>query len=85
MNVPSFEKVILKAMAHYGVFITDTGGNPMDLQFDPAIEYTSFGNTSDTVMSFLETQGFSDPYSLTISLPWSDFQVVSSCYVAGIC
>jgi hypothetical protein len=85
LSVPAYQKVILKAMAHFGIFITDTGGSPMDLQYEPAVGYTSFGDTSNTVMSYLRTQGYSDPYTINIALPWSDFQVVSSCYGAGTC
>jgi hypothetical protein len=85
LAVPAYQKTILKAMAHYGLFITDTGGGPMDLDYEPAIDYTSFGNTSNTVMSYLQTQGYSDPYTITIALPWTDFQVVSPCYAARTC
>jgi hypothetical protein len=87
LSVPAYQKVILTAMAHYGIYITDTGGNPAqtDLLYEPAIDYTTFGNTSDTVMSYLKTQGYSDPTTISISLPWSDFQVVNSCYAAGTC
>lgn len=84
-SYPAWEKTILTAMADYGIFITDTGGSPMDLGFEPAIQYTSFGNTSNTMMTWLKTQGFSDPAELTISLPWTDFQVVSTCYSQGTC
>jgi hypothetical protein len=51
--------VILKAMSHFGIFITDTGGSPMDLQYEPAVGYTSFGDTSNTVITYLRTQGYS--------------------------
>jgi hypothetical protein len=72
-------------MAHFGIYITDTGGSPMDLDYEPAIMYTSFGNTSNTVMSYLQTRGYSDPATITISLPWTDFQIVSTCYAARSC
>jgi hypothetical protein len=85
LSVPAYQKIILKAMAHFGVYVTDTGGSPMDLQYEPALEYTAFGNTSNTVMSYLVTQGYSDPVTISIALPWNDFQVVSSCYAAGSC
>jgi hypothetical protein len=84
LAVPSWEKIVLEAMIHYGVFVTDTGGNPMDLQFEPALDYTSFGY-ANPLMSYLAGQGLADPATLTISLPWSDFQVVSSCYARNAC
>jgi hypothetical protein len=85
MSVPAYEKVIYKAMAHYGIYITDTGGTPMDLQYDPSLPYVLFGNTSQTVMTALQAQGFSDPTAISLALPWSDFQIVSSCYAQGTC
>jgi hypothetical protein len=85
LDVPAYQKTILTAMAHYGIVITDTGGSPMDLKYEPAVQYTVFGNTSNTVMSYLETQGYSDPASIDIELPWSDFQFVSPCYAQGTC
>jgi hypothetical protein len=85
LSVPAYQKVIFEAMAHYGIFVTDTGGSPMDLYYEPAIQYTSFGNTSNTVMSFLSGQGHPDPTTISIKLPWTDFQVVSPCYAAGTC
>lgn len=72
-------------MTHYGIFITGTGGSPMDLKYEPAVQYTGFGNTSNTIMSYLETQGSSDPAWIDVKLPWSDFQVVSPCYAQGTC
>jgi hypothetical protein len=47
--------VILKAMSHFGIFIIATGGSPMDLRYEPAVGYTSFDDTSNTVMSYLRT------------------------------
>jgi hypothetical protein len=85
LAVPAYQKIILTAMAHYGVYITDTGGSPMDLEYEPAIMYTAFGNTSNTVMSYLQTQGYSDPATITINLPWTDFQIVNTCYATNTC
>jgi hypothetical protein len=85
LNVPAYQKTILTAMTHYGIFITDTGGSPMDLKYEPAVQYTEFANTSNTIMSYLETQGNSDPAWIDLKLPWSDFQVVSPCYAQATC
>ncbi|MGN6868978.1 MAG: hypothetical protein ACTHMY_11320 [Solirubrobacteraceae bacterium] len=85
LGIPGYQKIILTAMAHYGMYITDTGGSPMDLDYEPAIMYTSFGNASNTVMSYLQTHGYSDPAMITIGLPWTDFQIVSTCYAARSC
>ncbi|HET6870049.1 MAG TPA: hypothetical protein VFH80_29310 [Solirubrobacteraceae bacterium] len=85
LNIPAWEKIVYKALSHYGLYVTDTGGSPMDPEFEPAIDYTSFGDTSNTLMSYFRTQGFTDPYSVTITIPWSDYQIVSSCYAQSSC
>jgi hypothetical protein len=85
LNIPPWEKIVYKALAHYGLYVTDTGGNPMDPEFEPAVDYTSFGNASNTLMSYFKTQGFTDPYSVTITIPWSEYQIVSPCYAQGSC
>jgi hypothetical protein len=85
LSIPAWEKIVYRALAHYGLYVTDTGGNPMDPEFEPAIDYTSFGNTSNTLMSYFQTQGFSDPYTATIAIPWSDFQIVAPCYARRTC
>ena len=36
-----------------------------------------------TLMSYFKTQGFTDPYSVTITIPWSEHQIVSPCYAQG--
>jgi hypothetical protein len=65
--------------------VTDTGGSPMDLDYEPAIQYIAFGNTSNTLMSYLHTQGYTDPATITINLPWNVFQIVNSCYATNTC
>lgn len=83
-----WEKTILIALAHYGMFMTDTGGNPMDMYFEPTIMYSSMGDTSHTVDSFIKAAAggtLADPYTIEIALPWSDFQVVSTCYATNSC
>ncbi|HET6869154.1 MAG TPA: hypothetical protein VFH80_24800 [Solirubrobacteraceae bacterium] len=85
LSIPAWEKIVYKALAHYGLYVTDTGGSPMDPEFEPAVDYTSFGNTSNTLMTYFADQGFLDPYTVTISIPWSDFQIVAPCYAQRTC
>jgi hypothetical protein len=40
---PLWQKTILRAMAHYGMFVGDTGGSSWDIQFESGSSYTSFG------------------------------------------
>ncbi|MGN6868979.1 MAG: hypothetical protein ACTHMY_11325 [Solirubrobacteraceae bacterium] len=85
LNIPAWEKIVYKALTHYGLYVTDTGGSPMDPEFEPAVDYTSFGNTSNTLMSYFKTQGLTDPYSVEITIPWTDYQIVSPCYAQNSC
>jgi hypothetical protein len=43
LNVPSWKKTILKAMAKYGMFVGDTGGNTWRLKIESGTSYTSLG------------------------------------------
>jgi hypothetical protein len=88
LNIPAWQKTIYYALAHYGLYVTDTGGSPMDPEFEPAADYTPFGNTSNTLMSyFASTPGgqHTDPYTYTLNLPWTDFQIVDPCYANKTC
>src|SRR3954469_22975009 len=40
MNVPQWKKTILTAMAHYGMFVGDTGGSPWEIEFESGSTYT---------------------------------------------
>jgi hypothetical protein len=84
MGVSAPVKIILKAMIHYGLIVTDTGGSAVALQWEPALDYTSFGFVSP-LMTYLASQGFSDPATIAIRLRWTDFQVVKVCYTRGTC
>jgi hypothetical protein len=84
MAVSTPVKLILDAMLHYGLIVTDTGGSAVALQWEPALDYVSFGY-SNPAMIYLASQGFSDPARIAITLPWTDFQVVNVCYTKGTC
>jgi hypothetical protein len=43
LNVPSWRKTILRALAHYGGYVGDTGGAGIGLQFESGSSYTSQG------------------------------------------
>ncbi|MGN6868968.1 MAG: hypothetical protein ACTHMY_11270 [Solirubrobacteraceae bacterium] len=88
LSIAGWQKTIYKALAHYGLYVTDTGGAPMDPEFEPAADYLSFGNVSHTLMTFFaSTAGGAkhDPYTYTLGLPWSDFQIVDPCYAGRTC
>lgn len=88
LSIPGWQKTIYMALAHYGLYVTDTGGAPMDPEFEPAADYLSFGNTSHTLMTFFASAAGGakhDPYTYTLGLPWSDFQIVDPCYARRAC
>ena len=43
LHVPAWKKTILRAMAHYGMFVGDITGSPWAIQFESGSTYTSFG------------------------------------------
>jgi hypothetical protein len=88
LAIPAYRKVILKAMIHYGFYVTDTGGSPWDLEFEPALDYTSFGYPNPLV-TYVQGVGLTtgDTYTLTLNdgVNWSKLQVVNGCYTQGTC
>jgi hypothetical protein len=88
MPVADYEKVILKAMIHYGAYVTDTGGSPWDFSFEPALDYTSFGY-SNPFLAYAQAAGLttSDIYTFTFNndVDWSKLQVVDVCYTTYLC
>jgi hypothetical protein len=43
LNKPGWQKTILRAMAHYGMYVGDTGGGSWGVEFESGSSYTSFG------------------------------------------
>jgi hypothetical protein len=88
LAVPEYRKIILKAMIHYGFYITDTGGTPWDLHFEPAIDYTSFGYPNPLV-TYAQDAGLTDGDTFTFTLNdgvnWNNLQVVNVCYTQRTC
>jgi hypothetical protein len=88
LAVPAYRKIILKAMIHYGFYITDTGGSPWDLHFEPGIDYTSFGS-SNPLVTYAKNAGLttSGTYTFTMNdgVDWSKLQVVNVCYTQHTC
>lgn len=88
LPIPTYRKVIAKAMIHYGFYITDTGGSPWDLAFQPALDYTTFDDPNPLV-TYVHHAGLSnaDTYTLTFNqgIDWSKLQVVNVCYTRRTC
>jgi hypothetical protein len=58
LNVPSWKKTILTALAHYGGYVGDTGGPGFGFQFESSTMYTSFG-FADPLVSLAKQSGIS--------------------------
>jgi hypothetical protein len=60
LDVPAWQKTILTAMAHYGMFVGDTGGSPWGLEFESGSTYTSFGQPDPWVAWAKQQPGETD-------------------------
>ncbi len=56
LAVPTWKKTILKALAHYGGYVGDTGGPGFGLMFESGLTYTSFGHP-DPLVTFAQANG----------------------------
>jgi hypothetical protein len=90
LTVPAWQKVLLRAFAHYGAFFGDTGGPGWALQFESGLSYTSFGRP-DPLVAWAKSQGWSQwngAYTGHWSLPatvLSRFKVLDPCVAQGTC
>jgi hypothetical protein len=57
LTVPQWKKTIFFAMAHYGLYMGDTGGPGFGLQLESGATYTSFG-ASDKTLDFAKANGW---------------------------
>jgi hypothetical protein len=56
LSVPEWKKTILRAMAHYGMYFGDTGGETWTVQIESGATYTSFGR-EDEMVKFARSAG----------------------------
>jgi hypothetical protein len=91
LDAPDWQKTILRAMAHYGMFVGDTGGSPWGVQFESGSTYTSFGQADPWVTWAKQQPGESDwqgrQYLPRIGgVDWdSRLKVVDPCVDQGSC
>jgi len=91
LNAPDWQKTILRAMAHYGMFVGDTGGSPWGVEFESGSTYTSYGQADPWVAWAKqqpgETDWNGDAYLPRISgVDWSSrLKVVDPCVDQGTC
>jgi hypothetical protein len=65
LSVPEWQKIILRAMAKYGMYVGDNGGSPWALQFESGDNYTSFGQP-DPWIAYAQAQGITGSYNSSI-------------------
>jgi len=65
LSVPGWQKIILRAMARYGMYVGDDGGNTWGLQFESGDNYTSFGK-HDPWIAYAHSQGVKGWYDSSI-------------------
>jgi hypothetical protein len=94
LTVPAWKKTILKAMAHYGMFVGDTGGAAWGIQFESAASYTSFGYADPWVelANKWAVPTYSSAASRTVrvfglrdGVDWGKLRAVDPCVAQGTC
>jgi hypothetical protein len=90
-GAPAWQKTIMSAMAHYGMYVNDTDGiNEIELEAESDISYTSLGGPS-LLNNFIKARGGSyyAPLKRWILtgrfIPVNRLRVVSPCWAQGTC
>ena len=65
LTVPAWQKIILRAMATYGMYVGDDGGAPWALSIESGDNYTSFGEP-DPWVAYAKSQGIDGTYDSSI-------------------
>jgi hypothetical protein len=90
LNVPEWKKTVLRAMAEYGMYVGDTGGNAWGIQFESSQTYLSFGHP-DPFVRIGEQNGLPEwqgdrVFHLRDGVNWKrQLRVVDSCTADGSC
>jgi hypothetical protein len=93
LPVPAWKKTILKALARYGAYVGDTGGNEaFGFEFESGSTYTAFGYQDPMVaVAKAQTSGVSSSngkwyFDLAGGVDWaSKLRVLDPCVSAGAC
>jgi hypothetical protein len=94
LSVPAWKKTTLNAMAHYGMFVGDTGGTGWGIAFESSASYTSFGQPDPWVRlgDLWGVPKYPDPdvgpvrvFKLSGAADWSRLRVVAPCVAQGTC
>ena len=89
LGVAAWQKTILRALAHYGAYVGDTGGS-WGFETESGVMYTSLGYP-DPWVAFAQANGW-DHYQANVwvghlrdGVDWSRMRVVAPCAAQGTC
>jgi hypothetical protein len=90
-GAPAWEKTIMTAMAHYGMYVNDTDGiDNIELEAVSDVSYTSLGGQA-VMSNFISQQGgwYYSPLNRWImagpGIPLNKLRVVDPCWAEGLC
>jgi hypothetical protein len=89
LSVPDWKKTILKAMAHYGFYVVDTGTGSWAIAAESGATYSSFG-VEDPLVTFASEHGLPSHdgtyvYNIRDGVDWSRLRVVAPCVARATC
>jgi hypothetical protein len=96
LGAPQWKKTILKAMAHYGMYVGDVTESPWGLIFESGSSYTSFG-VEDEMVKFARSAGVPSYYDssqgrsiytfdVSSDIDWARYlRVIDPCVAEGTC
>jgi hypothetical protein len=90
LSVPGWKKTILRAMAHYGMFVGDSTSSPWAFQFESGSTYTSFGY-EDEMVKFAKSVGIvpwsgAHYFNIAGGVDWAHYlRVVDPCVAQQTC
>jgi hypothetical protein len=90
LPVPAWKKTILRAMATYGMYVGDTGGNAWSIAIESGSTYTSFGY-EDQFVAFARANGVPSyngdyRFDLAEGIDWTRYlRVIDPCTTQGTC
>jgi hypothetical protein len=90
LAVPAWKKTVLHAMATYGMYVGDTGGNAWSIGYESGSTYTSFG-AEDEMVRFARREGLPSwngnyRFDLDGGVDWARYlRVIDPCTTQGTC
>jgi hypothetical protein len=86
-RAPSWQRAIMRAMAHYGIYVVDTNGGPGDREMSLLAEddqsFTSFGYPGE-MSSFIRSRGGTDQL-VGVPIEASKLRVIAPCVPRRTC